>query len=224
VLVALLVNAWWLGREERAREAQVLDRLHEESEAVVAYFQRILAFHDDLNRSLEGAVAAMQPGGDAHVADLAAFRRGIFLAFTYPAVSPPRSVYDEITGAGRFGDLSSVDVRSAISGYYGRLDETQSRLAFFRLTAQPGIQMTMDLPFAYAPTVPERLEILVEPATLRANQRLYNALVFGLRNQISFQQSRQRLYDDAVVMCETLAAAVGRVCESSRNRGGVSPS
>ena len=39
VLVALAASAWWTARQEAIHEAQVLGRLHEESEAVVGYFR-----------------------------------------------------------------------------------------------------------------------------------------------------------------------------------------
>lgn len=219
VLVALLLNAWWAGRQEAAREAQLLGRLHEESETVVRYFQHDIASRDALIRSHEAAVAALAPESTAEP-DLEAFREGVFFAFTYPPVSPPRSAYDEATGAGLFGSLSSVEVRSAISEYYGRLDEIQNLLAFFRQTAQPGLEMTMEYPFAYDPESDQKMRVLVDPASLREDGRVRNLLTFGLRNQLAFHSFRRSVYEDAVAMCETLAAAVGEECEAARGGAG----
>lgn len=111
VLTAVAVNAWWVEGQEAAREAQALERLHEESEAVVDYLRRNVARRDVLIRSHRVAVAALEPGFTAEP-DLDTFREGIFFAFTYPAVSPPQSVYHEVIAAGLFGNLSSVEVKS----------------------------------------------------------------------------------------------------------------
>jgi hypothetical protein len=117
-----------------------------------------------------------------------------------------------------FGRLSSAKVRSAISEYYGRLDWIHSQLAFFRQTAQPGIEMTMQLPFAYDPTSDQRMRIIVNPADLRGDRRARNALIFGLRNQLAFQRSRRRVHDTAVTMCQTIAEAADATCVAAQRQ------
>ena len=214
VLVALLVDSWWADRQAAAREVQVLERLHEEAESVVRYFRQTLALHDTLISFHEETVAALAPGAAVQL-DPERLRQGVFFAFTYPAIAPPRSAFDEVTQSGLFAQLSSVDVRAAISDYYGALAGLQSTLAFFRQTAQPGIELTMTLPFAYDSTAPQRMRVLADLATLRRDPRHANALIFGLRNQVAFQGVRRRLYERGVVMCETLAAALDRACEAA---------
>jgi len=215
VLVALLINAWWAGTQDAVREARALERLYEESQATVVYLSRNIAQREALIRSHEAAVAALAAGA-VTVPDLEAFREGLFFAFTYPSISPPRSVYDEVTGAGLFGALSAVEVRSAISKYHESLNGLQNLLPFFRQTAQPGLDMTMEYPFAYDATSERKMKILVEPASLQGDRRVLNLLIFGLRNQIAFQSQRQAVYRDAVAMCEVLAHAVGRQCDAAR--------
>jgi hypothetical protein len=172
----------------------------------------MIAFHDSLNRGHEAAVAALQPSARSEPV-LDVFRQGVFFAFTYPAVNPPRTVYDEVTQSGVFGALSSVAVRSAISEYYGRLDWIQSSLAFFRQTAQPGIELTMQLPLAYDSASDQRMRVLATPAQLRGDRVMQNALIFGLRNQLAFQRLRRRVHQSAVTMCQTLAREVAEQCE-----------
>lgn len=215
VLTAVSINVWWAGRQDAAREAQALERLHQESEAVVGYLRRNIAQRDALIRSHRAAVAALEPGATSEP-ELDTFREGVFFAFTYPALSPPRSVYDEVIGAGQFGGLSSVEVRSAISAYYGSLNGLQNLLTFFRQTAQPGLEMTMEYPFAYDPESEDGMRIMADPASLREDRRIQNLLLFGLRNQIAFQRQRRALYEDAVAMCEALADAVSKECEAAR--------
>ena len=77
--------------------------------------------------------------------------------------------------------------------------------------------MTAEYSFAYDPAADGRMRILVEPASLREDRRVRSMLVFGLRNQLSFQSWRRNLYEDAVAMCETLAEAVGKACEAARS-------
>jgi cbb3-type cytochrome oxidase subunit 3 len=215
VFLALLLDAWWSRQKEAADEAATLTRLHEESEDIARYFENLLVFHDSLNRNHEAAVAALEPNS-ANETNLEAFRLGVFFAFTYPAINPPRSVYDEVRESGMFGRISSPKVRSSISEYYGRLDWIHSQLAFFRQTAQPGIEMTMQLPFAYDPKSDQRMQIMINPADLRGDRNAHNALIFGLRNQLAFQRSRRRVYDQAVIMCQTIAEAAGDSCVAAR--------
>ena len=220
VLTAVAIDAWWDGRQEAAREAQALERLHEESEAVVRYLQHDIAAKDSTIRAQEAAVAALTPGATVEP-DPETFREGVFMAFFFTPVNPPRSVYDEVIATGAFGDLSSVEVRSAISKYYARLDDVQNRLTVFRQVAQQGQEMmTSTYAFAYDPESPQRMRVMVERATLRGDPRAYSLLAFGLRNQIVFQIWRRRVYADAVTMCETLAEAVGKACEAVREGEG----
>jgi hypothetical protein len=212
VFLALALDAWWSDRQIARQQARTLERLLEESEGVVRYFDDLLLFHDTLNRNFEAAVASIETEGASEL-DARTFGQAVFFAFTYPAINPPRSVYDEVTQAGMFGALRSVDVRSVISEYYGQLDWLQSQLAFFRQTAQPGIELTMRYDYAYDPGSPQKMKILATPEQLRSDRYARNALIFGLRNQHAFQRLRRRVYEIAVSMCQTLARATDQTCD-----------
>lgn len=135
-------------------------------------------------------------------------------AFRYPAATPPRSVYDELTGSGRFGDLSSPEVRHAVASYYAELDFLETQLPFFRQGVGPIHEILGDgARFAYDPDRPVRVRMELDLAELRADSVLHKALLTGLRNQIVFQTYRRAAYEAAVEMCDRLAEAVGETCD-----------
>ena len=64
--------------------------------------------------------------------DSVIFIDGVSNVGFYPAISPSRSVYDELNNSGMFMQLRSDSVRLKIVEYYSFLDFTLSQLNYFR--------------------------------------------------------------------------------------------
>lgn len=221
VLTAVGINAWWGARQDAAAEARALKRLAAESEEIVRY-------HRDRIERVEASLQRLESDVAVVVSDVAtAFAPateggGLWFVLQYPAVTPPRSVYDEITGSGRFGDLSSVEVRSALSAYYAELDFIQSQLAFFRQGSEDAIEaLRPGLALAYDPDSERRVRGKIDLALLRQDEEAKQVLLGALRNQTVFQSYRRSVYEAAVSMCRALSEATGGTCQAARADGSV---
>lgn len=214
VVVGFQITAWGQARQAAADEEQALRRLAAESESIVDYLGQIIAFNGARLRRLEADIGVLLDDSATAFSD-STEGAGLLQAFRYPAVAPPRSVYDELTGSGRFGDLSSPDVRQAVAAYYAELDFIESQLPFFRQGIGRPYQVLGDgARLVYEPSLPFRVWTEMDLNRLRADPVVERAVLSGLRDQMVFQHYRRGAFEAAVAMCERLAEAVGEVCEA----------
>jgi len=131
VVIGFQVTDWKEIRVQATQRAASLERLHDEAENAVAYFRRFGGFrqHNSLVRS-----EAIQRliDNDWEGADLDELTFGLGSVGILPAISPPRSVYDEVINAGMFANLGSASLRDAISAYYSKLAFVQGQVEYMR--------------------------------------------------------------------------------------------
>jgi len=218
LFLGLQLNDWNDARQARARERAALERLHEESEAIVDYFQKAVASFDRLNADQEAAIVALSTGDQAKLDthELAGHIRSMSF---YPGIAPPRATYDELSGSGLLNEIGSTSVRTAVARYYAELTWIQSQLEYFRQAApssaaapHPGQTAVYD---PNAPTLKDRFVYSADFAVIASDRAYMTELVNQLRNQMVFQSYRKDIEVQAETMCKSLAAALHQACTAA---------
>ena len=215
LFLGLQLNDWNDARQARVREQAALERLHEESEAIVDYCHRTVARFDHLNADQEAAIVALSTGDRAKFNTHELAKHIGSLSF-YPGIAPPRTTYDELSGSGLLNDIGSTSVREAVADYYSELAWIQSQLEYFRQTSVPRLasahpgQTTVYDP--KGPSLQDRFISSADFDVIATDRNYMTQLVDELRNQMVFQSYRQGLGRAAEAMCKSLAAALHKTC------------
>jgi hypothetical protein len=215
LFLGLQINDWNDARQARAREKAALERLHEESEAIVDYFQKAVATFDRLNADQAAAIVALSTGDRAKF-DTHELAEHIASMIFYPGIAPPRATYDELSGSGLLNEIGSSSVRTSVARYYSELAWIQSQLEYFRQTnaslvaaGHPGQTTSYD---PTAPRLKDRFVYSADFAVIAADRAYMTELVNQLRNQLVFQTYRRDIEAQAENMCKSLAAALHQAC------------
>jgi len=215
VFLAFQVNEWKEARQSRADELVAIERLQQEASEIVEFLQRFVSEFERLAANQDFAVAALSENA-WEVTDQEKIETGIATMVLYPAISPPRSTYDELVGSGRYGAISYPAVRKAISQYYADLDFVASQLLFFRQISDESMDLAGDgLVLVYNPDSDLRLAAQFDLETLASNRRYMSKLVRELRNQRMFQNYRRMLLGSSVAMCQALANVTDKPCPAA---------
>jgi hypothetical protein len=218
LFLGLQLNDWNDARQARAREKAALERLHEESETIVTYFQNAVTSFDRLNSGQEAAIVALSTGDrtkfDTH--ELAGHIQSMSF---YPGIAPPRATYDELSGSGLLNEIGSTSVRTTVARYYAELTWIQSQLEYFRQTTpssvatpHPGQTAAYD---PRPPALKDRFVYSADFAVIASDRAYMTELVNQLRNQMVFQSYRKDIEVQAETMCKSLAAALHQACTAA---------
>lgn len=206
VLLAFQVNEWKELRQQRSREIAALQRLDQEAADIVSYVTKVVSDHDALIADEDKAVASLSDGSWSRV-DPQLLSRGLYTLGLYPAISPPRSVYDELSGSGGLAEISDAQVRTAVAEYYSELTFVQAQLPYFRDDVggyNLMLGFTKGALGVYDPSSDLRLRLDYDFASLAKNADYISAVVNLLRDHIQFQNYRKRLLRSAEAMRATL--------------------
>ena len=218
LFLGLQLNDWNDARQARVREIAALERLQEESEAIVDYCHRTVARFDHLNADQEAAIVALSTG-DKTKFDTHELADHIGSMIFYPGIAPPRATYDELSGSGLLNDIGSPSVRKAVADYYSELSWIQSQLEYFRQTSVPGLASAQTgQNTVYDPkgiSLKDRFVRSADFDVIAADRGHMTQLVDELRNQMVFQSYRRGLGRAAEAMCESLAAALHKTCATA---------
>lgn len=212
ILLAFQITEWSAARELRAQERVALLDLLGESVEIVRALQTMTASAADLLAAQDAAVAAVA-AGDADAVDPQTLAQGLATLVFYPAISPPRDVYDGLAGAGDLDLIRDRGARRAVARYYSSLSFAQSQLDYWRaMTAQRYRTGHDGLRPVYDPQSPVRMDLEADFDLLTEDRAYVGELVGLLRNQFQFQRYRVALLDSAEEMCRELADVAGLDC------------
>lgn len=122
VLVALGVDSWVSSRNDRALEAEYLERLLDD----VRYDMAELAFVDSISGL--GAAASQQltsPEGVDALSD-SRLTAAVFVAGNVRRADPSRATFLELINSGQIELIRSMEIRRALAGYHRTIDELAS--------------------------------------------------------------------------------------------------
>lgn len=215
ILIALKVNNWDQSRKTRIIEHYSLERLHLESEDIVKYLnEEIVRSQNIINAVDHSANALHNKSLDTLSEDEFAF--GIYSVEFYPAITPPKNVFEELKNTGKIQNIQSEKVTKSISDYYDGLDYVITQLTRFRyIVIQEQIIETAGEGFLYTynDTLAQRRKPLVRFESLCNNNRFISKHVKALRDQIVFNSFRNRLLELAIIMHEELSKELNLSCD-----------
>lgn len=142
---------------------------------------------------------------------------GLERLYFYPAITPPRTVFDELLASGGLARISDPDAQNAVSEYADSLTFIIGQLDQFRTSTEPGLTNLESRVFSqYDPTSPSLRRFQYDIAALAADPAFVSSVVNAARNQRVFLFFRIGALQDAYEMCEALSRAQGDVCETAQ--------
>ena len=132
IFLGLQASQWYEGRQERALEASILERLRVEFEEAATSAGGAIRFHQDEIVALELINQALKVG-ELDPEDVGQFRLGLQDAMTYD-LGPSRSgTYIEVLSSGQLRLLRSQALRAALSRFDDKVLKADSLLSGFQL-------------------------------------------------------------------------------------------
>ena len=210
ILIAFELNEWAAQRNEAARHARLMERLFEESEMDVTGLRFI---RDILSGYVDSEVkfaTELSRGGCPPPGEWEDVNSGQML----PALGAPTSVYEELTGAGGLASVELQSVRDALAQFHGNLDWTQRQSNYFRDSrievlqpSDPRARVRFDL------TADDPEVWTYDRAALCKDPGFRSRYAAATRGHYVYTDYVRDLTDDAIVMCASLGASIGRTCE-----------
>lgn len=213
VFIGIQLGNWNEARQVRAGEARNLERLQDEAELAVAYWQQrvdLAAGYNESRRTFLAILAAgrMEAGQEAAVTD------ALMSMMFYPANNPPRAVLDEVIASGGFANISDVEAREALSDYVAQVDFVNGQLPQFRSNFPQFFEAYRGRVFSvYDPAQPSLRRYEYDLAALSRDREFKSAMTDLVRDQLQFQTYRVTVLHAAQEMCDVLSAATDTLCE-----------
>ena len=210
ILIAFELQEWASRRSDSAKHRQLMERFFEESEQDVAA-TRVMR---DRMRGLvntEVSFATLLSRGQCPPEQLWSAVDTIGM---YPTLQAPRSVYEELMGAGGLSSISNAGVRKSVALFNMQLDWSQAQNEFFRSnveapipTADPRSTLSYDPSAAGDPEVAH-----YDHRALCSDKAFRNRMVSATRNHVVIASLHDDVTDDAIKMCSALGWTVGQAC------------
>ena len=213
VFLANQVTTW---KDEAAlskRKAAAVERLHDESEAIVDYAAERVAFFEKNDATVADALGRLA-SGDIASADPAAMGAALDTLGLAPAAAPPRSAYDELIGAGLFADIGDAQLRAAIADYYAYLSFAQAQIDYVRqaITAESAQRRFAGMRRVYDRDAFRRSSLVVDLPALAADPDFLDYAVGLNAIQMAQLQWWSILLVRAKTACAEIARFDGRPC------------
>lgn len=216
VVIGFQVSEWAANARERAEDERALDRLRLESEAVVEYWAGSVTSSIEMDRQRIALLRALESGSVAPGEDMAVYL-GLERLYFYAAITPPRTVFDELLASGGLARISEPDAQAAVSEYADTLTFIIGQLDQFRRSIESGLTAQNGRVFSrYDPTSSDLRWFEYDIAVLSADREFVTSIVNAARNQRVFLFFRMGALRRAYEMCEALSRAQGDVCEAAQ--------
>lgn len=215
ILIALQVNNWNEDRKISRQEQDSLKRLHDESEDIVAYLAKSVAFYNELINAAEQSAEALNNKSMGALSE-EAFAYGIYGTAYYEAIAPPKNVFEELNGTGKVQNIKSTSVRKSISEYYSKLEYLNVQLVYFRNQYTRPIDAAEEgFLFRYDKTSSSKVRSSVNFEKLAGNDLFKSKQVKALRDLYVFNTDRIELLNTAQLMCREIANELKSSCSSN---------
>jgi hypothetical protein len=210
ILIAFELNEWAARRSAAARHREVMERLFEESEQDVATTRNL---RDVLRRLVhaEGEFANALGKGECPPE---ARWEAVETVSMLPAFNAPRSVYQELMGAGGLSSIEDPQVRTSIARFNMALDWSQKQTDYFRgAHHQPVSDDDRRYHLRYDPDADEPQVSTFDRAALCKDPAFTNRMVAATRSHAVIAGYHGDVTEEAIRMCAILGDSLGRQCE-----------
>ena len=218
ILIALQINNWNESIKINVEEKQSLNKLHDESEAIVENLEDDLRSKDSIIMSMEQVARTFQKNNIDTISDKV-LTFGIEGLGFYPAFNLPNSVYNELNSSGKLQNIKSGKVQKSISDFYSSLAFANSQLNYFRNSAR-SLEIdkhTDSYLYIYDSISPTRNKFKCDFERLLSNNNFKSRHIHGLRNQIVFSRYIKDLLSFAKTMCNNIATELKIECTSKHS-------
>ena len=131
-----------------------------------------------------------------------------------PAFNAPRSVYQELMGAGGLSSIEDPQVRTSIARFNMALDWSQKQTDYFRgAVHQPISDDDQRYHLRYDPDADEPQVSTFDRAALCKDQAFGNRMVAATRSHAVIAGYHGDVTAEAIRMCAILGESLGRRCE-----------
>ena len=214
VVIGFQINSWAEERAAAERAALMLERLHEEAEANVAYFVPVLTVYERENeRRLE--VIERFLADDLEGADRDAMIQAIALADLYPAAAPPRGIYDEIVNAGLVSSIGDDALRAALADYWSGVDWLRGQIRYSR-QLYIGLSKHSDFDFSrleYDPDSSRKRRHLIDLDAAARSEEFMQYLLLANNSSRAMTEWWRNTHARAKRLCEETGRLTGRPCD-----------
>jgi hypothetical protein len=213
ILIAFELQEWGQRRSEAAKHHHLMERLFEESQFDVI----TLRDQRDIMRSnirTEIAFATKLSEGECPAQPL---WKALSTINRYPAFQAPRSVYQELMGAGGLSSIEHERVRYAIAQFNSDLDWVVSQNDYFR--SRRGEPIPDEDPRKhqrYNPIADDPLVESFDRQALCRDHGFRNRMMTAVRNHRVMVSYHDGITDDAIYMCGVIGESLGRRCRPKR--------
>jgi len=215
ILIAFELNEWAVRRSDAAKHQEIMERLLDEAQQDVAKLRDVR----DLMRRLTDSESRFATQLSSGTCPAGPLWTSVFTVSRYPALEAPRSVYQELMGAGGLSSIEDSAVRESIARFNSRLAFSESQNEYFRsVTVQrkpvsfddPRVTVRFDRDNRNGPEI-----ATYDRQALCSDHAFRNRMVDATRNHVvalSWHETMTRL---AIRMCGTLAKSLDRTCRPS---------
>ena len=210
ILIAFELNEWAGRRSQANRHHEMMDRLFEESQQDVSSLREIRDVMIGFRKNEVEFTTRLNKGECPPIE----MWRAVNTIQMLPSFDVPRSVYQELMGAGGLSSVPDPRVREAIAMFNSNLAWVEGQNDYFRsLRPEPvslsdrRVRVRLDVE-ADDPEVTE-----YDRAALCADQSFRNRMSEATRNHMVVVDYHDIITARAIKMCGVLGASLGRKCE-----------
>ena len=209
ILIAFELTEWGERRAAAARQHELMERLFEESEFAVTGARHLRDSLRELTRR-EVAFAVSLSNNECPPEEQWS---SVGTLAIYPAFDIPRSVYQELMGAGGLSSIDDPGVRRAIARFNAKLDWAQNQNEYFRSVREEAAPSSdTRLEKRYDPSADEPEIVTYDRARLCGDRAFRNRYVDATRNHVVLTGYHEQVTDEAIRMCAVLGEALRRRC------------
>jgi hypothetical protein len=210
ILIAFELQEWGQRRSDAARHRQLMDRLFEESEQDVASTRMLRDVMGKISRDEIAFVTIL--GQDRCPPE--PMWRSVQTVGMLPAFRAPRSVYEELMGAGGLSSIEQPAVRSAVADFHAGIDWSQSQNDYFRSSTAESDPVALSddrMTIRFDAVAGDEITTFDRQA-LCADHGFRNKIVSAVRNHAVIARYHKDVTDSAIRMCALLGHSLGRRC------------
>jgi hypothetical protein len=213
ILIAFELNEWASRRNEAQRHARLMERLFEESEMDVTAVRQIRDISTVLLDAEQKFAVELANGH----CPMSTRWEEVTTPELLPALSAPTSVYEELTGAGGLASVQLESVRDSLARFHSNLDWTQRQVNYFRDARIKVLEPSDSRVRVHFDRSAEEPEVWTfDKTTLCKDQAFRNRFAAAVRHHLVYTSYVSALTEDAIAMCASLGASIGRTCKPRR--------
>jgi hypothetical protein len=219
ILIAFELNEWASRRNEAARHQVMMERLFEESEWDVTSLRAIRdIMRDDVKAEEEFTIQLTS--GQCPPERL---WEAVGTVAMLPALDAPRSVYNELMGAGGLSSIEEPFVRAQITNFSRSMEWGQKQIDYFRIVKRDPVPAEDPrVRVSYDPNADERQVETYDRQALCADQSFKNRMAQETRQHRVALSYHEVATEDAMWMCAALGERLGRRCNPTHG-GALAP-